>query len=269
MSFQTRARIAIALSILLVFDLATYIATAEHRRQNEYSQTVKQLSTELEELEALQDENEGLYREKLTDIVKVLYEREEHAMGGFETEEGADVEAVYQAIMNYSLDYREILSAMDNYFTEREEFLAQVPSIWPVVYNELTRITSGFGWRISPISGEISFHTGIDIAGTWNADVIAPADGVVVEHYVPPDGVRWKGHDKYGGMVKIRHAGGFETVYAHLKSTDLKNVHEGREIKQGDRIGIMGNTGDSRGQHLHYEVWLDGKLVNPLDYLRF
>jgi murein DD-endopeptidase MepM/ murein hydrolase activator NlpD len=249
---------------MLVFDLALHTATIEQEHQDEYAR----LNNELIEIERLRKEEADLYRGKLLDIVTVLYEREEYSMGGFETEEGADVTAVYEAIVNYSRDYRDVLSIMGNYFQERSEFLAEIPSVWPIEYNELTRITSGFGWRLSPVSGKISYHTGIDIAGTWNAEVFASADGIVVEHWVPPGGV-WQGHDIFGGMVKIRHSGGFETVYAHLKWTDFANVHEGREIKQGDRIGIMGSTGVSTGQHLHYEVRLDGVPVNPLDYLRF
>lgn len=268
LSFKTKAQIAFVTGLILLWDVSTYVAQSIESDRCAYEEEIARLTEQRDEAVRIREEDAELYSESLMEIATTLYERESYSMGGFETDEGADVTALYQAVMNYSNDYRDLLSVTENYFDERDEFLAEVPSIWPVEYNELTRITSGFGWRLSPVFDEITYHTGVDIAGTWNAKVIAPADGVVVEHWIPPDG-RWRGHDTYGGMVKIRHAGGFETVYAHLKWTDLANIHEGNEIRQGDRIGIMGDTGVSRGDHLHYEVWLNGVPVNPLDYLRF
>lgn len=123
--------------------------------------------------------------------------------------------------------------------------------------------TSPYGTRISPISNTVKSHTGLDIAGVWKAQVVSVANGVVVESWPPPDGY-FKGHLVYGGMVKIKHDNGMESLYAHLSSSYIK---EGQRILAGEVIGRMGNTGQSDGEHLHFELWVDNERVNPLLYL--
>lgn len=116
------------------------------------------------------------------------------------------------------------------------------------------RMTSRFGMRRHPILGFNRMHQGIDFGAGSGTPVFAAGDGVVVEAR------RWGG---YGNWVRIRHAGGFETGYAHL-SRFGKGVRAGQRISQGQVIAYVGSTGASTGPHLHYEIWQHGKRVNPV-----
>lgn len=135
---------------------------------------------------------------------------------------------------------------MLRYAAERMPFGAPV---------EIGRFTSGFGVRRDPRTGRRAFHEGVDIAGPRGTPIHATGDGIVV----------FAGRQRgYGIVVKIRHAFGFETVYAHLRRARVK---VGQEVKRGDRIGDMGNTGRSTGPHVHYEVRIDDKPVNPMKFI--
>ncbi len=114
------------------------------------------------------------------------------------------------------------------------------------------KYTSGFGIRRDPFTGLKGYHTGIDIAQPVGAPVRASKDGVVKF-------AGWSGG--YGLCVFIKHQFGYETVYGHLSSV---NVKEGQKIKAGQLIGKVGNTGRSTGSHLHFEVRKFGKPLNPL-----
>ncbi len=118
------------------------------------------------------------------------------------------------------------------------------------------RMTSGFGMRRDPLHGRMRMHAGIDWAGARGTPIHATADGVVVS--AGRDGA-------YGNTVVIRHAFGIETVYAHLSSIA---VQPGQRVSRGDRIGAMGATGRATGVHLHYEIRVGGRPINPLTYIR-
>lgn len=117
------------------------------------------------------------------------------------------------------------------------------------------RFTSSFGARKDPINGQKSFHAGVDYAGPRGTAIYAAGAGEVVYS------ARQRG---YGNLIKIRHAFGYETVYAHL---NRRRVKVGDKVERGDRIGDMGNTGRSTGTHLHYEIRVNGKTVNPAKYI--
>ncbi|ATQ41825.1 M23 family metallopeptidase [Caulobacter mirabilis] len=116
------------------------------------------------------------------------------------------------------------------------------------------RITSKFGVRRHPILGYNKMHQGIDFGAGTGTPVLASGDGVVVEAR------RWGG---YGNWVRIRHADGWETGYAHL-SRYAKGLRPGQRVSQGQVIAYVGSTGASTGPHLHYEIWRKGQRVNPM-----
>lgn len=130
---------------------------------------------------------------------------------------------------------------------------AKVPYTMPVA--AIHRFTSGFGFRRDPKTGGRRMHSGIDLAGPKGTPIYATADGVVV------DAGRESG---YGNVVRIRHDFGFETVYAHKSNI---RVEVGQRVSRGDHIGDMGATGRVTGVHLHYEVHLNGRPVNPMVYV--
>jgi murein DD-endopeptidase MepM/ murein hydrolase activator NlpD len=142
---------------------------------------------------------------------------------------------------------KELLAA----FEKKQDFLASIPAIWPTE----GWISSGFGERLSPFSGKKEFHKGLDISAPMGAPVYAPADGTVV---MAGDA------DNSGNSVTIDHKGGLTTSYNHLKEF---TVDQGQSVAKGDLIGYVGNTGQSTGPHLHYEVRLNGAPVNPMRYI--
>ncbi|MEM6661977.1 MAG: DUF5930 domain-containing protein [Pseudomonadota bacterium] len=117
-------------------------------------------------------------------------------------------------------------------------------------------LTSGFGPRRDPFRRTYRMHNGVDFAAPRGTPIYTTADGVV----------SFSGRQRgYGIVVKIRHAFGFETVYAHLSKSRVK---VGQRVERGQRIADMGSTGRSTGSHLHYEVRIDGKPVNPTKFIR-
>jgi murein DD-endopeptidase MepM/ murein hydrolase activator NlpD len=124
------------------------------------------------------------------------------------------------------------------------------------VYPVKGRLTSSYGWRISPISGVRSFHAAIDLAAPMKTQVKAAMSGRVAS--VGYNAV-------YGRFMILSHANGFQTMYAHLNSTA---VSEGATVRQGAKIGEVGTSGQSTGPHLHFSVYRNGRAVNPLEYLK-
>ncbi|NOX39013.1 MAG: peptidoglycan DD-metalloendopeptidase family protein [Alphaproteobacteria bacterium] len=118
------------------------------------------------------------------------------------------------------------------------------------------RLSSPFGMRRHPVTKKISMHPALDMAAPLGTPVYTTADGVVVF-------AGWAGG--YGKVIKIRHPEGFETRYAHLSKIRVK---KGQRVSQGDRIGDMGSTGRSTGSHVHYEVRIGGKPVNPSKFIK-
>lgn len=125
-------------------------------------------------------------------------------------------------------------------------------------------LSSPYGVRVSPFLNVLREHKGVDIGSVWRAQIVAVKSGKVITHYPPPDGY-FKGHDVYGGYIVIQHSDGNVSHYAHLYKT---YVREGQIIKKGEVIGRMGETGKTQGAHLHFELEVNGKSVNPLLYIR-
>ncbi|MCK5171507.1 MAG: M23 family metallopeptidase, partial [Bacteroidales bacterium] len=132
------------------------------------------------------------------------------------------------------------------------------PSIFPVKKGEDVKISSGYGMRIHPISKKEMMHNAVDIKAPVGTPVYATADGLVrkvKQNYKQGEG--------YGKYIIIDHEGGYSTLYAQLYDYNIK---EGIEVKSGDVIGFVGQTGLSTGPHLHYEVMKDGENVDPEKY---
>ena len=114
------------------------------------------------------------------------------------------------------------------------------------------RLSSGFGLRMHPVLGYTAMHRGVDFAAPIGAPILAAGDGVV-ERAGP--------FSTYGNYVKLRHANGYETAYAHMSRVA---VREGARVRQGQVIGYVGETGRATGPHLHYEVLKSGSQINPM-----
>lgn len=130
--------------------------------------------------------------------------------------------------------------------------MAEAPSLWPV---EGT-LTSSFGERLDPFSGEGAFHKGVDISAMMGTPILAPADGVVEEA---------QDENGYGRCVTLDHGRGVETLFGHMSGFA---VTAGERVHRGEIIGYVGMSGRSTGAHVHYEVRINGVPVNPHSYLR-
>ncbi len=143
------------------------------------------------------------------------------------------------------------LDALEAKLADRRQWLSTIPAIAPVK----GILTSGFGYRRGPLTRGRGLHQGIDIAAALGQAVQATADGIVVQAGVA---------GRLGNAVYISHGYGMTTRYGHLSRID---VLPGQQVKRGEVIGRVGNTGRSTGPHLHYEVRLDGEPVDPLAYM--
>jgi len=128
-----------------------------------------------------------------------------------------------------------------------------VPSRRPI---EQMSLSSSYGMRTHPITGRVARHNGIDIPAPRGTPIYATADGIVG---------RAQRLGGYGNYVEIAHGNAIETRYGHMSSYI---VHPGQQVKKGEIIGYVGSTGRSTGNHLHYEVRIDGAPVNPLPFVR-
>ena len=128
---------------------------------------------------------------------------------------------------------------------------AATPSIWPV----LGWLSSGYGHRPDPFTGMRNFHPGLDISADHGDPVFATAEGLVTS-------AAFNGN--YGNLVVLEHGYAIQTKYGHLSRF---TVAAGDQVSRGDVIGYVGSTGRSTSSHLHYEVWVNGRLTNPMRLL--
>lgn len=135
-----------------------------------------------------------------------------------------------------------------------DEMLACIPAIQPVANKDLRQTASGYGNRIDPIYKTVKFHAGMDFSAFTGTPVYATGNGVVRK-------AGWEG--LYGNCIEIDHGFGYLTRYAHLQKIE---VRMGQKVVRGQTIGRVGSTGKSTGPHLHYEVHVKGKVVNPINY---
>jgi len=169
---------------------------------------------------------------------------------------------------NISLaDFKQELASVENNFESQNESLGVLQSLY--IANETIQsaiphgspsadgwVSSNYGKRIDPFNGKKVFHHGIDIAGRKGSPVLAVADGVIT----------WTGRRSgYGQLVEIDHGNGYVTRYAHNAGLTAKT---GDRVKRGQEIALMGSTGRSTGPHVHYEVLLDGKTINPYGFIK-
>ncbi len=147
--------------------------------------------------------------------------------------------------------YKEIVEVVKN----KELMASSIPAIQPISNKDLIRFGSAFGYRMHPILHVIRMHTGIDLTAKRGTPVYATGDGIVVRADAASRG--------YGKHIRIAHGFGYMTLYAHLSKILVK---PGQRVHRGDLIGLVGSTGLSTAPHLHYEVRINGKPVNPVNF---
>jgi murein DD-endopeptidase MepM/ murein hydrolase activator NlpD len=159
-----------------------------------------------------------------------------------------DILSKQLVIQSKSLDEIVILAK------EKEKMLAAIPAILPVKLVDLTRMASGYKWRMHPILKIRKFHKGMDFTAPMGTPIYASGNGKVI---------RSSRSATYGKVVYIDHGYGYRTIYAHMSKIKAKR---GQNVKRGDLIGYVGNTGRSVSAHLHYEVHKNGRSLNPINF---
>ena len=150
-----------------------------------------------------------------------------------------------------SKSYDEVWQLVKN----KANMLSSIPAIQPVSNKDMTRVASGYGWRIHPIYKTEKLHTGMDFTAAIGTEIYATGNGVVVK--VEKDG---RG---YGNNIIVNHGYGYETLYGHMSKF---SVRPGQKVNRGDLVGFVGNSGTSTGPHLHYEVRKNGNPINPVNF---
>ena len=146
--------------------------------------------------------------------------------------------------------------SMSTILRQGQNVRLHTPSISPIPVDARFWLSSGFGYRTDPFGGRREFHNGVDMAGSPGTNVLVTAEGVV----------KSVGRDRHQGhFITVVHGFGFRTLYAHLQSRP--SLSKGDTVRRGDVIGRLGNTGRSTGPHLHYSVFRDGRVVDPLAYI--
>ena len=170
---------------------------------------------------------------------------------GETTPPSVDIASTLQSLDQTVGGLSEKSTALEAYFKDQRAVLASTPSTWPL----RGYLSGGFGNRVDPFTGLRDFHPGIDISVPRGSKVAAPADGVVVY---------CGSKNGYGNIIVIDHGYGTVTRYGHLDGFD---VRPGQRVKRGEIIGESGNTGRSTAPHLHYEVWVNDQMRNPIEYI--
>jgi murein DD-endopeptidase MepM/ murein hydrolase activator NlpD len=165
----------------------------------------------------------------------------------------ADLNAEMQRVAGLLEDRDDKLQALEQLLMNRGLMAEVLPSGKPVKKGWLS---SSYGKRTDPFTGKKSLHRGVDFAGKPGTDVIAVASGVVT---------RAERVSGYGNIVEVRHADGYSTRYAHNQE-NLVSI--GEMVSKGDTIALLGSTGRSSGPHVHFEVHRNGKVVNPVRFLK-
>ena len=146
----------------------------------------------------------------------------------------------------------ERIDGIKDYLRIQKDLYLATPKGYPVEGG----ISSPYGKRENPITGNAGFHSGIDISASPGAPILATAEGIVSHS-------GWTPHSGY--MAVLEHGCGFSTLYAHNKKNAVK---VGQKVKRGEIVGYVGSTGKSTGPHVHYEIWEKGRSVNPQKYLQ-
>ncbi len=138
---------------------------------------------------------------------------------------------------------------------DKEKLLASIPAIQPVSKQDLTRMASGYGWRLDPFTKARKMHKGMDFTSPKGTPIYATGNGKVIRADSRATG--------FGKHIRIDHGFGYVTLYAHLSKY---NVKKGKLVKRGDLIGYVGSTGRSQAPHLHYEVRYNKRAINPINF---
>lgn len=272
--FYTTA--AFVISLIIMVGGLTYLLYDLNKKQSQLYGQIQEQETELSETQkmniALQEEALDIHQaieefksfeDRLSELDLELPEdlQNTDGSGGVELPISENEFKSNEEVLHHLSEMKDQLPKLIHNFeqtvsalAEYEEQLKVIPTYFPA---EKGRISSEFGNRSDPFTGQSRFHSGTDIAAPLDTPIYAAADGEVTLAGQ---------HGGYGNTVIIKHGDTYETLYAHLNSID---VSVGDRVEKGEEIGGMGTTGRSTGVHLHYEIIRNGEQINPYLYMTF
>jgi murein DD-endopeptidase MepM/ murein hydrolase activator NlpD len=263
---------AIVTALILVSVAYKYFPSANEKKLMQYNDALKdnyyllneQLKKMQEQMSDLEKRDNGVYRaifeaNPVPDSARAKAMAQQHEI---ELVQRMDQENLAQSIANslnnlvsrmafQSKSYHEI----DGFIKNKEQLLACTPAIQPVSNKDLSRIASGFGYRIDPVYKTSKFHAGLDFAAPQGTPIYATANGTIE--------VAGNTGNGYGNHVVINNGYGYSTLFGHMFRV---KVRVGQKVKRGEIIGWVGSTGKSTGPHCHYEVHRNGDAVDPVYY---
>jgi murein DD-endopeptidase MepM/ murein hydrolase activator NlpD len=239
------------------------IQTAENQKlKTEWQVLLKQLDRTSDQLSKLEQNDDHNYR-VILDLEPLDITQREAGVGGREKESSFIgnyfIRTAYEQAekIKNRLDIEaQSMKQLKEELERKERMWASRPAIQPIDNKQLTRLHTIFGLRLHPKYGDVRPHNGLDFTAPTGTPVYASGDGKVHMAYFS---------SSYGNVIYIDHGFQFETRYAHLNRYIVK---DGEEIKRGQIIGYVGDTGTSVGPHLHYEVLYNGNPVNPINFFQ-
>ncbi len=271
--YRSLPRVAYATIVGIVFFMgfSLFLKSPVEKQEEEKKQRVmwsldylnRKMNNTLSVLEEIQKRDNNIYRQifqakPIPEAVRKAgfggvdrykkYEGSVYSKKMIETARRIDVLSKQMVVQSKSLD--EIVELVKS----KEKMVSCIPAIQPIAIKDLTRFGSPYGLRMHPILGYARMHYGVDLTAPKGTKIYASGDGFVYR-------ADWGGG--YGNCVRINHGYGYETRYAHMSKILVKS---GTYVKRGDIIGEVGSTGLSTSPHLHYEVLINGKFVNPVNF---
>ena len=241
-------------SIILINVKSTYAYTLTYNHKEmeveEYTKELKQVRREIEVLEAKLNKREvatdiNESSNKIVTVSMVELDNKQELTDNKEYQESKLQELIIEEVKMIKYIEQEVEEKLTKTNSKYEK------GIWPI--EDYTDISSPYGERIHPISGKHSFHKGIDIPAPQGTDILSTDNGIVI----------FSGQQNgYGNVVKIKHFDGRVSVYAH---NNENIVNEEDIVLKGEAIAKVGTTGNSTGNHLHFEIQVDEETINPKD----
>ena len=238
------------------------LSLENERLQDKYHQLNDQVKATQEQMSELVKRDNEVYRaifeaNPIPDSARARALAQEQEIARVENMRSADlVNSIINSLNNlghYITAQKKSYNEIDNLLKNKEQLLVSTPAIQPVSNKDLTRVASGFGYRIDPIYKTVKLHAGLDFAAPQGTPIYATANGTVT--------VAGNTGNGYGNHVVINHGYGYETLYGHMVKVKAR---VGQQIKRGEVIGYVGSTGKSTGPHCHYEVHKNGQKIDPV-----
>src|SRR6185369_13659597 len=232
------------------------------RLQDKYHQLNDQVKAAQGQMSELVKRDNEVYRaifeaNPIPDSARARALAQEQEIARVENMRSADlVNSIINSLNNlgrYITTQKKSYNEIDDLLKNKEKLLVSTPAIQPVSNKDLTRVASGFGYRIDPIYKTVKLHAGLDFAAPQGTPIYATANGTVT--------VAGNTGNGYGNHVVINHGYGYETLYGHMVKVKAR---AGQQIKRGEVIGYVGSTGKSTGPHCHYEVHKNGQKIDPV-----